>query len=39
LERTSERTYHAENDAALVYEVMKKELHGRNHIKEGDTNI
>jgi ribosomal protein S18 acetylase RimI-like enzyme len=28
-----------ENDAALVYEVMKKELHGSNHIKEGSANL
>jgi GNAT superfamily N-acetyltransferase len=28
-----------ENDAVLVYEVMRKELHGRNHIKEGGTNL
>jgi GNAT superfamily N-acetyltransferase len=28
-----------ENDAVLVYEVMKKELHGGNRKKEGGTNI
>jgi GNAT superfamily N-acetyltransferase len=28
-----------ENDVTLVYEVMKKELHGRNHRKERGTNI
>ncbi|MDR1156684.1 MAG: GNAT family N-acetyltransferase [Oscillospiraceae bacterium] len=28
-----------ENDAVLVYEVMKKELHDRNNRKEGGTSL